>query len=207
MDAPGRPAKRDEPWKRYTRAPSVSTTQDLSSSSAASSNGESIDPDVTSPGVHKVLFGEEARRSHHRSPFRWTGEFVSLLAGVAVLLGTPWTSPPHDARRSTNPSLVIVIVLTSADGRAAPQWPLGITLNTLLAFLAAFAKIAFMCPIVEGIGQLKWMWFTSPDGRPLNDFRVFDEASRGSWGSVKLLARSKGYVASCCLPVSCRLTG
>ena len=80
----------------------------------------------------------------------------------------------------------------SADGRAAPQWPLGITLNTLLAFLAAFAKIAFMFPIVEGIGQLKWMWFTSPSPKPLSDFQVFDEASRGTWGSIKLLVQSKG---------------
>ncbi|KXX79900.1 hypothetical protein MMYC01_203758 [Madurella mycetomatis] len=67
-----------------------------------------------------------------------------------------------------------------------------VTLNPLLAFLTSLAKAAFLVPIIEGLGQLKWMWFLSPSHRPLIDMQVFDEATRGGLGSLKLLLRFKG---------------
>jgi hypothetical protein len=88
--------------------------------------------------------------------------------------------------------IVIAIVLSQADGRPPPQWALGITLNTLLAFLTSFAKVAFTLPIVEGLAQLKWIWFTSPAAKPLADFAVFENATRGPWGCIKLLFRFRG---------------
>lgn len=36
-----------------------------------------------------------------------------------------------------------------------------------------------------GISQLKWHWYSQR--RPLNDLSTYDEASRGPWGSTKLL--------------------
>ena len=69
---------------------------------------------------------------------------------------------------------------------------MGITLNTLLAFLTSLTKAAFMVPIIEGLGQLKWMWFLSREHRPLIDFRVFEEATRGGFGGLKLLFSFKG---------------
>ena len=83
------------------------------------------------------------------------------------------------------------MVLYRADGNSPPKWPLNITLNTFLAFFTSLVKIAFMFPIFEGLGQLKWMWFMA-DAKPLSDFQAFDEASKGSWGCVKLLAQFKG---------------
>jgi hypothetical protein len=77
------------------------------------------------------------------------------------------------------------------DGRQPPTWPLGITLNTFLAFFTSLAKLAFMIPITEGLGQLRWLWFTSRP-RPLNDFEAIDQASRGAFGSLRLLAKFKG---------------
>jgi hypothetical protein len=46
-------------------------------------------------------------------------------------------------------------------------------------------------PISESIGQLKWAWF---NGKSQNiiDFEIFDKASRGAWGSLLLLCRTKG---------------
>ncbi|KAK5651785.1 hypothetical protein OQA88_11652 [Cercophora sp. LCS_1] len=72
----------------------------------------------------------------------------------------------------------------------------GITLNTLLAFLTSLAKVAFLVPIVEGLGQLKWMWLHSRRRRPLIDLQVFDVATRGGLGGVKLLFGFKGFLAS-----------
>jgi hypothetical protein len=82
------------------------------------------------------------------------------------------------------------------DGEQPPQWSLGITLNTHIAFFSSIAKLAFIIPVVEGLGQLKWLWFTSQDGRALEDFELFDQATRGGLGCIKLLFRFKGYVTS-----------
>lgn len=62
-----------------------------------------------------------------------------------------------------------------------------------------------MLPIVEGLGQLKWMWFATTRTKPLIDFQLFDEASRGGYGSLKLLFRCKGVLA--CLAAIITLSG
>ncbi|KAB5522048.1 hypothetical protein GE09DRAFT_1044110 [Coniochaeta sp. 2T2.1] len=51
--------------------------------------------------------------------------------------------------------------------------------------------------IVECLGQLKWIWFLSAnEPRPLIDFQLFEEATKGGWGSWKLLLRFKGWLPS-----------
>ncbi|KAI8317435.1 hypothetical protein K4K59_006696 [Colletotrichum sp. SAR11_240] len=46
---------------------------------------------------------------------------------------------------------------------------------------------------MESLSQYKWNWYKKSP-RPLADFRVFDEASRGPWGSLKLLVTTKGRI-------------
>ncbi|KAK5652179.1 hypothetical protein OQA88_10822 [Cercophora sp. LCS_1] len=86
----------------------------------------------------------------------------------------------------------IIAVLAQYDGNRPPEWPLGITLNTLLAFLATIAKAAFITPVTRGLGQLRWVWFTKP--RRAYDFEVFDGATRGPFGSLRLLVSRRGGV-------------
>ncbi|KAK4178302.1 hypothetical protein QBC36DRAFT_344725 [Triangularia setosa] len=50
--------------------------------------------------------------------------------------------------------------------------------------------MSFIYPLVQALAQQRWNWFKSP--RSLDDFRVFDEASRGPWGSLLLMVRMKG---------------
>ncbi|OIW34269.1 hypothetical protein CONLIGDRAFT_626323 [Coniochaeta ligniaria NRRL 30616] len=113
----------------------------------------------------------------HRSPLWWATEIVVLFGGLLCLIA-------------------IVIILWRADGRPPPQWPLNTNLNTIIAFLASLAKVTFVMAIVEGLGQLKWIWFLSSKPRPLIDFQIFEEATKGGWGSWKLLFRFKGFLAS-----------
>lgn len=47
-------------------------------------------------------------------------------------------------------------------------------------------------PISEAIGQLKWTWFHGKKSKDPFDFEIFDKASRGAWGSVLLLFRTRG---------------
>ena len=49
-----------------------------------------------------------------------------------------------------------------------------------------------MFPVFQGLGQLKWLWFTSKTPRPLFDFSDFDNASHGGVSSLKLLYPYKG---------------
>jgi hypothetical protein len=44
-----------------------------------------------------------------------------------------------------------------------------------------------MVPVAAGINQLKWMHFEK--AHRLSDLEVFDETSRGPWGSLELIMR------------------
>ncbi|KAJ0161989.1 hypothetical protein CTA2_5291 [Colletotrichum tanaceti] len=83
-------------------------------------------------------------------------------------------------------------VLSRFDGQPLPEWPLGLTLNTLIAFLATLARAAFVIPVSESISQLKWLWYR--EERPLKDFQDFDSASRRPWGSIQLLKTTRACV-------------
>jgi hypothetical protein len=85
----------------------------------------------------------------------------------------------------------IVIVLIHFNGRELPQWKLGITINAFIAIFAGFAKSALLVPTAEALGQLKWDWYQSKP-KKMMDFEILDSASRGPWGSMMLLTRSKG---------------
>ncbi|KAL1615635.1 hypothetical protein SLS54_008902 [Diplodia seriata] len=85
---------------------------------------------------------------------------------------------------------VLVATLVLTDGRPLPHWPMSITLNSFISILATIVKAAMVVPIAEGISQLKWLWFKKAG--VLKDIQTFDEASRGMWGSLKLLLGTKG---------------
>ncbi|KAF2720316.1 hypothetical protein K431DRAFT_321182 [Polychaeton citri CBS 116435] len=104
----------------------------------------------------------------------WTFEIISLLVATGAVAG-------------------IIGVLGYFDGHALPDWPLGITLSALIALLATVANANLAATLQSGISQLKWIRFKA--GRaPLSDMEAFDEASRGVWGSMKLLVLARGGV-------------
>lgn len=56
--------------------------------------------------------------------------------------------------------------------------------------LGKIASAALIVPTSEALGQLKWNWFRQSNA--MWDFEIFDKASRGPWGAVMLLFRTKG---------------
>ncbi|KID84994.1 hypothetical protein MGU_07787 [Metarhizium guizhouense ARSEF 977] len=86
--------------------------------------------------------------------------------------------------------ILIVMVLSKFNQQSVPDLPLKVTLNTMLSFLVTLAKAAFMFPVSIAISRAQWSWFLQE--RPLYDFHVFDQASRGTWGSLVLLWRIRG---------------
>ena len=87
--------------------------------------------------------------------------------------------------------IIVAVLLRVYDGRALPDWPLGITLNALVAFFVTSCHVAFLVPIMEGLSQLKWNWFAR-GRRPLSDFVAFEEAIRGPVGWFRLLLQARG---------------
>ncbi|KAK4043715.1 hypothetical protein C8A01DRAFT_32244 [Parachaetomium inaequale] len=103
----------------------------------------------------------------------WLPEMLCCLLGVVCLA-------------------VIVAVLKTYDGRGLADWPLSVSLNTLVAFLAAICQVALAVPLTEGLAQLKWNSFARGE-KPLADFQAFEDARRGGpVGSAVLLCKRKG---------------
>ncbi|KAF2219619.1 hypothetical protein BDZ85DRAFT_276095 [Elsinoe ampelina] len=104
----------------------------------------------------------------------WTLEIISLVTATAALGG-------------------IIGTLGHFDGRALPDWPYDITLSALIALPATIANANLAVPLQSGLSQLKWIRFKA--GRtPLADMEVYDEASRGTWGALKLLVKRRGGI-------------
>lgn len=129
------------------------------------------------------VFVHEVSRDSPRSPIRygqskhlsegsWLMEISSFVIGLSALMA-------------------MVGVLAHFDGRRMLNWPTGITLNTLIAVLAAIANAGIAFPLQQGLSQLKWITFQR-EPRPLTDMEHFDDASRGVFGSAKLLALGRG---------------
>lgn len=89
---------------------------------------------------------------------------------------------------------VIGVLITYKDDPLS-NWSLadktGLTLNAYISILSKMAGAALILPVSEALGQLKWSWFQQ-NSKQMWDFEIFDNASRGPWGSLLLLLRTKG---------------
>ncbi len=102
----------------------------------------------------------------------WLPEILCCVVGVAGLVG-------------------VVVVLKVFEGRAVRDWPLGVSINTVVAFVVAVCQVVLAVPLGEGLAQLKWNSFAR-GARPLGDFEAFEDARRGPVGSARLLWKRKG---------------
>ncbi|KAI1350435.1 hypothetical protein F5Y01DRAFT_305370 [Xylaria sp. FL0043] len=84
--------------------------------------------------------------------------------------------------------ILIVDILLLYDHRPVPEFTYGITLNAVLSTLTTFSKSFLLVAISGAISQLKWRWFQSTEGRGINDIQLFDDASRGPWALISIIA-------------------
>jgi hypothetical protein len=89
----------------------------------------------------------------------------------------------------------IIGVLIYLQGDSLSRWTIQekthLTLNAYISILSKMAGAALILPVSEALGQLKWSWFLE-HSKQMWDFEIFDNASRGPWGSFLLLIRTKG---------------
>ncbi|KAF6808051.1 hypothetical protein CMUS01_13976 [Colletotrichum musicola] len=83
--------------------------------------------------------------------------------------------------------VAMAVILAIYQRKPLPEWPDVISINTLIAVFTAVFSASLILPIAEGLGQLKWTWFNKP--RSLADVKLFDDASRGPWGSILLVVK------------------
>lgn len=100
----------------------------------------------------------------------WIFELLSLLVSAVCLLG-------------------IVLTLSLHTNHPLPRWPFSITINALISALATISKSALLVSVTAAISQRKWARHLNGDNRQY-DLEIYDEASRGPWGSVSLLLSS-----------------
>ena len=81
--------------------------------------------------------------------------------------------------------LALVIVLKVCENKPLPRWPGHITLNAFISVTSTIMKSAIAVPITASISQMKWIWFKQRSA--VRGMQVFDEASRGPLGALKLL--------------------
>ena len=102
----------------------------------------------------------------------WFIEFVCAILSLICLLATLW-------------------ILRWQHNRPLPEWEYGITLNAVVSALVTLAKSLMAATVATCLGQLKWTQFYQQSGAPLAELENVDQASRGAWGSLKLLSWPK----------------
>lgn len=109
------------------------------------------------------------RGFHHWSRLEtdwWMRELGALLLGFSSLL-------------------CVILILQIHEGRPLPDWPLSITINSLVSIFSTIMGMTLVVPLAEGISQAKWLWFQHY--HPLSDMEVYDRGSRGPWGALEML--------------------
>lgn len=96
----------------------------------------------------------------------WTWELCAILTSLISLAA-------------------IVLVLLLHEGRPLPDWPWSITINSLVSIFATIMSGTMLVPVAAGIGQAKWHWFQKDHA--LSDIEIYDQASRGPWGALKMV--------------------
>lgn len=105
---------------------------------------------------------------HDRCNRWWLFELLSIILSIASLAA-------------------MAGVMATSDGRGQIKYIYSqFTLNSVIASLTSLLRAAMMVAVAAGISQQKWNWF-SRRARVVKDLQVFDDASRGPWGSIKLV--------------------
>lgn len=132
------------------------------------------------PHSYEVLGGNTINSGPGRPPGLWNQWWVEILNCI-LMIGT---------------LCAIIAILYPNQTKPLPDWPFDISINTAVSILSTGLKTCAVLILTEGISQLKWKWFQKE--RPLHDLVIFDNATRGPWGCMRLLFLPRGthFVAS-----------
>ena len=82
---------------------------------------------------------------------------------------------------------VLIVLLACFNNTPILDWN-GISLNVAVALTATILKGLVALTVSDCLGQAKWIWL-SWQQRPLSDFALIDQGSRGPLGCVRMLSQ------------------
>ncbi|KAI0109036.1 hypothetical protein GGR51DRAFT_558834 [Nemania sp. FL0031] len=113
---------------------------------------------------------------------RWQEEYAYCLVCVAA-------------------AAVLVALLGAFNGKAEPSWSTEVRLTTVLIAIMSVYRLALKAIMESCVSQGAWIWVSGfrkgKTEAKLEDFKMFDEASRGLYGALVLLWRMKASHLSC----------
>ncbi len=94
-------------------------------------------------------------------------------------------------------AIVFVVRHYQGQGVQNINLPASLTLNGLIALLSTVNRVALMVPVASALSQEAWTWLCDSGGDSrrsprLRDLERSDAASRGAWGSLKVLFQGRG---------------
>lgn len=95
--------------------------------------------------------------------------------------------------------LGLVILLKYFDGQEYEEWAFNITLNGVVAVISTVCHTALLVPVGGAISQAAWLYYLPEKGKRTKDLEhieTFNDASRGAFGSLRLLWQVKGRLVS-----------
>jgi hypothetical protein len=124
-----------------------------------------------SSAYHGVASTEHSKPRPHPKKWgfslkNWGWEIATWVLGTAALV-------------------VIVALLITYRNERFDSWHSDIQITTIIAALSQLSQSALLVSLAACLGQLKWTWLR--DERSAGDLQLFDEASRGPYGSLQLL--------------------
>ncbi|KAK7990675.1 hypothetical protein PG990_014955 [Apiospora arundinis] len=83
--------------------------------------------------------------------------------------------------------LAMIILLSRIHGTPLSSWTASVSPNAMVAVLSTASRASLILPVTESLSQLKWLHLAAKSESNFHDLQVFDDASRGPLGSLKLL--------------------
>lgn len=97
----------------------------------------------------------------------WVWELLAVIAAFALAVG-------------------ILVLLLTFNNQTLPDWGSSINLSTVAALMSTLMRACVLLVIAQIISHAKWIWIAGNKARPLYDLQIFDDASRGTLGAVRL---------------------
>lgn len=153
----------------YTAVPHSSVTEDPS-------------PDIS---AQTILISEPSSNSLHAAS-KHDDDSDATKAGLFSI----WWQECLGAFFLAASALASFVTLYPYQGRPLPDWPYALTIGSLLSTYSVTLRLSASFLLSRGIAQMQWVWL-SKQNRPLYDFVLHDEATRGPLGALALLGRLK----------------
>ncbi|KAI0858267.1 hypothetical protein F4860DRAFT_486760 [Xylaria cubensis] len=144
----------------------ISTIGVLPHEDTASINSRVIYTTPESVDIQKEKAHKSSQALHYMVEW-WLWEFCGMSLSIGSIIA-------------------VIYQAINLDGTLLTDWTSDISPNTVISALVTLAKTSMLLALAEGLSQAKWLYFWNAS-RALSNVSVYEDASRGPWGSLKFL--------------------